>query len=86
MVKNHLKYRRPGFDPWIGKIPWKREWLPTPVFQYLKDIIYYIPWFSVHFSPLLTLLLMRTKEILTRSLVLRVWSLNQLQQRYQGAL
>jgi hypothetical protein len=19
-------------DPWIGKIPWRREWLPTPVF------------------------------------------------------
>ena len=32
MVKTHLKYGRPGFDPWIGKIPWKREWLPTLVF------------------------------------------------------
>ena len=21
-----------GLDPWVGKIPWKREWLPTPVF------------------------------------------------------
>ena len=21
-----------GFDPWIGKIPWRREWLPTAVF------------------------------------------------------
>ena len=20
-----LKCRRPGFDPWVGKIPWKRE-------------------------------------------------------------
>ena len=19
-------------DPWVGKIPWRREWLPTPVF------------------------------------------------------
>jgi len=27
-----LKWRRPGFDPWVGKIPWRREWLPTPVF------------------------------------------------------
>ena len=26
------QYRRRGFDPWIGKIPWRREWLPTPVF------------------------------------------------------
>ena len=24
--------RRHGFDPWIGKTPWRREWLPTPVF------------------------------------------------------
>ena len=23
---------RGGFDPWIGKIPWRRAWLPTPVF------------------------------------------------------
>ena len=25
---------RPGFDPWFGKIPWRREWLPTPVFLF----------------------------------------------------
>ena len=23
---------RPGFDPWVGKIPWSRKWHPTPVF------------------------------------------------------
>ena len=23
--------RRCGFDPWIGKIPWRRKWQPTPV-------------------------------------------------------
>ena len=23
---------RPGFDPWVRKIPWRREWLPDPVF------------------------------------------------------
>ena len=22
----------PGFRPWVRKIPWRREWLPTPVF------------------------------------------------------
>ena len=27
-----LQCRRPGLDPWAGKIPWRREWLPTPVF------------------------------------------------------
>ena len=25
MVKNLPKYRRPGFDSWVGKIPWRRE-------------------------------------------------------------
>ena len=24
--------RRLRLDPWIEKIPWKREWQPTPVF------------------------------------------------------
>ena len=24
--------RRPGFDPWVGKIPCRRKWQPTPVF------------------------------------------------------
>ena len=23
---------RCGFDPWVGKIPWRRTWQPTPVF------------------------------------------------------
>ena len=27
-----LQCKRPGFDLWIGKIPWRREQLPTPVF------------------------------------------------------
>ena len=27
-----LQSRRPGFDPWVGKIPWRMEWLPIPVF------------------------------------------------------
>ena len=21
----------PSFDPWVGKIPWRRKWQPTPV-------------------------------------------------------
>ena len=34
MVKNLpvMQETRRGFDPWVGKIPWRREWLPTPVF------------------------------------------------------
>ena len=27
-----LQCGRPGFDPWVGKIPWRRKWQPTPVF------------------------------------------------------
>ena len=30
--KIHPQYRRPGSDPWVGKIPWRRKWQPTPVF------------------------------------------------------
>ena len=29
---DHLQHRRPGLDPWVGKIPWRRKWQPTPVF------------------------------------------------------
>ena len=32
LVKNPPAMWRPGFDPWVGKIPWRRERLPTPVF------------------------------------------------------
>ena len=28
----YLQCGRPGFDPWVRKIPWRRERLPTPVF------------------------------------------------------
>ena len=27
-----LQCRRPGFNSWVGKIPWRRKWQPTPVF------------------------------------------------------
>ena len=26
-----LQCRRSGFDPWVGKIPWRRKWQPIPV-------------------------------------------------------
>ena len=26
------QYRSFKFDPWVGKIPWRRKWQPTPVF------------------------------------------------------
>ena len=49
MVKNLLQCRRPGFNPWVGKIPWRREWLPTPVylpgeFYGQRSLAGYSPW------------------------------------------
>ena len=26
-----VQCRRPGFDHWVGKIPWRSKWQPTPV-------------------------------------------------------
>ena len=45
----HLQCRRPGFDPWIGKIPWRRDWLPTPIFlpgefHGQRSLVGYSPW------------------------------------------
>ena len=31
MVTNLLAMQKPGVDPWVGKIPWRRAWQPTPV-------------------------------------------------------
>ena len=39
-----LQCRRPGFNPWVGKIPWRRERLPTPVFWSGEFHGLYSPW------------------------------------------
>ena len=31
-VKNPPAMQEPKFDPWVGKISWRRKWQPTPVF------------------------------------------------------
>ena len=28
----YRRCKRPGFEPWVGKIPWSRKWQLTPVF------------------------------------------------------
>ena len=43
MVKN------PGFNPWVGKIPWRRKWQPAPVFlpgesHGQRSLAGYSPW------------------------------------------
>ena len=44
-----LQCRRYGFDPWVGKIPWRRAWQPTPVFfpgepHGQRSLVGYSPW------------------------------------------
>ena len=41
--------RRPKFDPWVGKIPWRKEWPPTPVLlpgksHGQRSLVGYSPW------------------------------------------
>ena len=31
-VSQCRKHRRHRFDPWVGKIPWRKNWQPTPVY------------------------------------------------------
>ena len=38
-----LQRGTPGFDPWVGKIPWRGERLPTPVFWGAEFHGLYIP-------------------------------------------
>ena len=40
---------RHGYDLWVGKIPWRREWQPTPVFlpgksHGQRSLVGYSPW------------------------------------------
>jgi len=48
-VKNLLQCRRGGFDPWVRKIPWRREWQLIPVFlpgesHGQRSLAGYSPW------------------------------------------
>ena len=41
--------KRHGFEPWVGKIPWRRAWQPTPVFlpgesHGQRSLAGYSPW------------------------------------------
>ena len=43
------KKQQPGFDPWVGKIPWRRKWQPTLVllpgkFYGWRSLVGYSPW------------------------------------------
>ena len=40
--------RTPGFDPRVGKIPWRKEWLHTPIYlsesHGQRNLVEYSPW------------------------------------------
>ena len=41
--------KKRGFDPWVGKIPWRRAWQPTPEFLLgespgQRSLAGYSPW------------------------------------------
>ena len=43
------RHKRRGFDPWVGKIPWRRAWQTTPVFLLgeshgQRSLAGYSPW------------------------------------------
>ena len=43
------RLKRRWFDPWVGKIPWRRAWQPTPVFlpgesHGQRSLAGYSPW------------------------------------------
>ena len=52
MVKNlpaNAGDKRHGFDHWVGKIPWRRAWQPTPIFlpgesHGQRSLVGYSPW------------------------------------------
>ena len=41
------RHRRRKFDPWVGKIPWRRKSQPAPVFfpgKFQRSLVGYSPW------------------------------------------
>ena len=48
--------RRCGFNPWVRKTPWRRAWLPTPLFlpgefQGQRSLAGYSPWVTPWEAP-----------------------------------
>ena len=40
--------KRLGFDPWVGKIPWRKAWQPTPVFSWKNPMDRGAWWATAH--------------------------------------
>jgi len=49
MVKNPPSMPETQIQSWVGKIPWRRKWQPTPVFFSLENPMDRRPWWvTVH--------------------------------------
>ena len=49
MVRNLPAMQETRFEPWVRKIPWRRQWQPTPVFlpgesHGERSLASYSPW------------------------------------------
>ena len=79
MVKN-LQCRRPGFSPCVGNIPWRKEFLPTPVFlpgdfHGQRSKVGYSPWVARSWTQL---------EGLTLSLHFKPWIAQKFEELFQN--
>ena len=73
-VKHLPTMWRPGFDPWVRKIPWRREWQPTPILlpgesHGWRILVGYSPWVAesdktewLHFLSFLSLSCTKPKK------------------------
>ena len=48
-IESTCQCRRCGFDPWVGKVPWRRKWQPTAIFfpgkfHRQESLVGYSPW------------------------------------------
>ena len=60
------------FNPWVGKIPWRRKWQPTPVFfpgpsDGQRSLVGYSPWGSKEADPIERLSITHTHTHTTAS-------------------
>ena len=64
----------PVFDPWAGRIPWRRAWEPTPVFLLGEShgqttLVGYSPWGYRDQTQL------RDYTTTTKALITRMWAI-----------
>ena len=79
----YLQCGRPGFNPWIGKIPWRREMLSTPVFlpgefHRQKSLVGYYPWGHKELDV--------TERLSLYTLLLRQWKKESQVSKYRSCL